>query len=96
VLDVRTPSEWQDGHVPGATYVFLPELERKLDRLDKSKPVAVYCDSGYRASLASSLLRRHGFTQVRNVPGSWKAWRASGYEAEQPEERRKASETDLS
>lgn len=96
VLDVRTPNEWQDGHVPGATYIFLPELEKKLDRLDKGKPVAVYCDSGYRASLAASLLQRHGFTHVRNVPGSWKAWKAAGFEVAKPKERKKASGTDLS
>ena len=96
VLDVRTPGEWQDGHVSGATYIFLPELEKKLDRLDKTKPVAVYCDSGYRASIAASLLLRHGFKDVRNVPGSWKAWKAAGYEVEKPKVRKKASETELS
>lgn len=95
VLDVRTPGEWQGGHVPGVTYIFLPELEKKAGRLDKTKPVAVYCDSGYRASLAASLLRRRGFADVRNVPGSWKAWKAAGYEVEKPKERKKASETDL-
>ena len=60
ILDVRTPSEWGGGHVPGARYVFLPELEKKLDRLDKDRPVAVYCDSGYRASLGASILQRNG------------------------------------
>ena len=96
VLDVRTPGEWQGGHVPGATYVFLPELEQKAGTLDKDKPVAVYCDSGYRASLAASLLLRMGFKDVRNVPGSWKAWKAAGYEVEKPKGRKKASDTDLS
>jgi hydroxyacylglutathione hydrolase len=94
VLDVRTPQEWEGGHVPGARYLFLPELPKKLDRLDKEKPLAVYCDSGYRASLAASLLQREGFTKVRNVPGSWKAWKAAGYPAERPEEHKKASDTD--
>jgi hydroxyacylglutathione hydrolase len=94
VLDVRSPEEWEDGHIPGAQYIFLPELEQKLDRLEKSKPVAVYCDSGYRASIAASLLVRHGFTQVHNVPGSWKAWKASGYEIQKPAEDKKASDTD--
>jgi hydroxyacylglutathione hydrolase len=94
VLDVRSPEEWEDGHIPGAQYIFLPELEKKFDRLEKSKPVAVYCDSGYRASIAASLLVRHGFTQVHNVPGSWKAWKASGYEIEKPAEDKKASDTD--
>ena len=95
VLDVRTPGEWQGGHVPGAQYIFLPELAKKLDRLDKDKPLAVYCDSGYRASLAASLLQRDGFTHVHNVPGSWKAWKSAGYEAEKPKEQKKASDTNL-
>ena len=94
VLDVRSPEEWEDGHIPGAQYIFLPELEKKADRLNKKKPVAVYCDSGYRASLAASLLLRNGFAEVQNVPGSWKAWKASGYEIEKPAEDKNASDTD--
>ena len=94
VLDVRSPEEWEDGHIPGAQYLFLPELEKKARRLSKAKPVAVYCDSGYRASLGASVLLRNGFTDVRNVPGSWKAWKASGYEIEKPTEDKKASDTD--
>ena len=96
VVDVRTPGERQDGYVPGSTYIFLPELPKKAERLDKSRPVAVYCDSGYRASLAASLLLRMGFKDVRNVPGSWKAWKALGYEIQVPKERKKGTDTDLS
>ncbi|MBL0418727.1 MBL fold metallo-hydrolase [Ramlibacter sp. AW1] len=77
VVDVRAPHEWQEGHVPGATHIFLPELPDALPRLDKHAPVAVYCDSGYRASIAASLLQAQGY-DVRNVPGSWQAWRACG------------------
>lgn len=96
VLDVRTPGERQSGHVPGSTYIFLPELPKKAERLDKSRPVAVYCDSGYRASLAASLLLRMGFKEVHNVPGSWKAWKELGYEVQTPKVRKKGRETDLS
>ncbi len=95
VLDVRTPGEWQGGHVPGAVYIFLPELEQKLSKLDKKKPVAVYCDSGYRASLAASILERNGFAEVFNVVGSWKAWTAQKLPVEKPKQRTKASETNL-
>ena len=94
VVDVRSPDEWQGGHVPGATYIFLPDLEQKAERLDKKKPVTVYCDSGYRASLAASLLRRKGFTQVHNVPGSWKAWLAAEYPVEKPKDQKKSSDTE--
>ena len=94
IVDVRSPDEWQVGHIPDAQYIFLPELEKKAERLDKAKPVAVYCDSGYRASLAASLLKRHGFTQVHNVPGSWKAWLAAEYAVEKPKGQKKSSDTD--
>jgi len=78
-LDVRKQEEWEAGHMPGARHVFLGELPGRLDELDASQPVATYCASGFRASIAASLLRRHGFGDVRNVPGSWKAWRAAGH-----------------
>lgn len=81
-LDVRKPDEWDAGHIPGATHAFLGELRDKMDELDKSKPYATYCASGFRASIASSLLARAGFTDIRNVPGSWKAWTAADYPTE--------------
>lgn len=85
VLDVRTEEEWGGGHVPGAVHRFVPDLlEEGLDGLglDGGRPIAVYCGSGYRASLAASLLARRGHGDVRNVPGSWSAWTAAGYPVE--------------
>ncbi len=87
-LDVRKPDEWEGGHIPGATHAFLGELRDKLDALDaldKGAPYATYCASGFRASIAASLLKAHGFTDVRNVPGSWKAWTAAGLPTETPD-----------
>jgi hydroxyacylglutathione hydrolase len=46
--------------------------------MDRSQPVITYCDSGYRASVAASLLQSEGFKAVRNVPGSWQAWKSAG------------------
>ena len=84
VLDVRSPQEWKKGHVPGARHIFLPDLSGQLETLDKTKPMAVYCDSGYRASIAASLLKSHGL-EVSNVPGSWQAWTSSGLPVEMTE-----------
>jgi len=78
IVDVRSPDEWKKGHIPGAKHIFLPELDDRAGELTKSKPVAVYCDSGYRASLGTSLLEQDGY-QVHNVPGSWQAWQKAGY-----------------
>ncbi|MEO6872492.1 MAG: MBL fold metallo-hydrolase [Chthoniobacterales bacterium] len=84
VLDVRTDREWIGGHVPGATHIVVPQLEKRASELDKSKPTAVYCASGYRASIATSMLRRAGFENVMNVPGSWHAWKEAGLPVEKP------------
>src|SRR5262245_42853072 len=77
LLDVRSPREWDGGHLPGARYLFLGELPEKLRDLTPDKPVVVYCASGYRSSLAASLLQASGFSNVRNVPGSYAAWTAA-------------------
>ena len=82
VVDVRAPGEWEKGHVPGAVHMFLPELREKAARLKKTKPVAVYCESGYRASIGTSILKQEGFRWVCNVPGSWQAWKKAKFPIE--------------
>ena len=82
LLDVRSPDEWKGGHIPNARHIFLGELREHLDKLDKNKPTAVYCDSGYRASIATSILKQEGFVCVCNVPGSWQAWKKAGFPVE--------------
>ncbi len=82
LLDVRSPQEWEKGHAPGARHVFLPDLAERFGELSKSERLAVYCDSGYRASIAASLLQSRGF-DVANIPGSWQAWKACGLPVEQ-------------
>jgi hydroxyacylglutathione hydrolase len=79
-LDVRKDEEWLGGHVPKARHIFLGELRERLGELDKEAEIATYCASGFRASIAASLLAARGFDRVRNVPGSWKAWQAAGLE----------------
>ena len=61
--------------------MFLPELEKRSKELDKKQPIAVYCESGYRASLAASILQTDGF-DVTNVPGSWQAWQNAKFPVE--------------
>jgi phage shock protein E len=77
LLDVRTPEEFAQGHVPGATLVPVQELEARLGELDayKARGVVAYCEVGGRAGKAAELLRAHGFTNVRLLDGSMKRWR---------------------
>jgi|WetSurMetagenome_2_1015567.scaffolds.fasta_scaffold00796_6 hydroxyacylglutathione hydrolase len=73
-LDVRSQREWDGGHIPNARHIYLPDLPGRMGELNKKAPVATYCETGFRASIAGSLLRKAGFEDVRNVPGSWRAW----------------------
>lgn len=84
VLDVRSDQEYERGAIPGAKHIYLPHLEEHLQQLDKSQAIATYCGTGYRASIAASLLQKHGFERVINIPGSWKAWKSADLPVEQP------------
>lgn len=76
MIDVRRPSEWAAGHLEVAQLKPLHKLNSLLDDLSPQKPIAVHCQSGYRSSIATSLLQRAGFKQVMNVVGGFDAWRA--------------------
>jgi hydroxyacylglutathione hydrolase len=85
ILDVRGDDEYQQGYIPGAEHIFVAHLEENLAQLDKNQAIATYCGSGYRASIAASLLQKHGFETTINIPGSWKAWKAAKLPIQHPE-----------
>jgi len=79
LLDVRQPGEWAQGHAPGATFITGAELPRRLEELDaSSRPLAVICGSGYRSSVAASVLARSGHRRILNTIGGMGAWKAAG------------------
>ena len=82
ILDVRSPEEWNAGHVPHAQHQFVADMRQRITGLNKDKPIATYCASGYRANIAASLMQSRGFKHVHNVPGSWSAWTAAGFPVE--------------
>ncbi|MGE5715013.1 MAG: MBL fold metallo-hydrolase, partial [Acidobacteriota bacterium] len=82
VVDVRRPREFAAGHVPGAVSVPLHELARRLDERSLDGPVAIICASGYRSSIAGSLLLRRRGVEPINVVGGTNAWVAAGYRTE--------------
>lgn len=86
LLDVRSPSEFQKGRIAGAHHKFVAKMRDGINgdlNLDRTKPTAVYCGSGYRASIAASLLKRDGYQQVYNVPGSMQAWKNAGFDVQE-------------
>lgn len=73
-VDVRRPAEHANGHAAGALNIPLDRLSREIDRLDPEKPTYVICQTGYRSSLATSILENAGFRSVCNVAGGTSAW----------------------
>lgn len=74
VIDVRTPGEWKETHIDGARHLPMPALTKRVGEAPKDKPVAVICGSGYRSTIAASLLLRSGHTRVANVMGGMGAY----------------------
>ena len=82
VIDVRQASEYESGHVPAAWHVGAGELTARLAELPRDRPIAAMCESGYRASVASSLLRQAGFQDVAWVATGVSTWRHAGFPIE--------------
>jgi glyoxylase-like metal-dependent hydrolase (beta-lactamase superfamily II)/rhodanese-related sulfurtransferase len=78
LIDVREPSEYAAGHIPGATNVPQAELATRLDDAPRDRPVYLVCRSGARSLRAAQFLRQLGYPRVANVRGGTLAWRASG------------------
>ncbi len=70
LVDVRTPQEYSQGHIPESVNVPLQDLGRIADVApDKATPLFVYCQSGMRSAQATSLLKRAGYESVENIGG---------------------------
>jgi rhodanese-related sulfurtransferase len=78
LLDVREPGEWQSGHAPGARLIPLGQLSHCAGELPRDREIVAVCRSGNRSSVAAGLLRRAGFTQVKNLRGGMIAWANQG------------------
>ena len=80
ILDVRTPQEYQEGHISNAINIPVQILGQQLDKLKnfKDKKILVYCRSGHRSAIASQILDRAGFKNVYNLKGGLLEWKASG------------------
>lgn len=76
ILDVRSPKEFEQGHVPGAINIPHDQLAQRLEELNiqKTDEVVVYCRSGRRAANASAVLKANQFTNVRDLTGHWIEW----------------------
>ena len=86
VLDVRSASEFADGHLPSARLIPHDELEQRIKELGAPGDIYVYCRSGRRAKLAADVLTQAGF-RVHEIEGSYLAWQEAELPIEMPENK---------
>ncbi len=82
ILDVRTPAEYAEGHLPGAVNLNVesPDFTGQIAGLDPSRPYAVYCRSGNRSQVAIAVMAQNGFANIYHLGGGIGAWQQAGGE----------------
>jgi rhodanese-related sulfurtransferase len=79
ILDVRTPQEFAEGHIPGARNIDAEasDFSARVGALDRGKIYVVYCRTARRSAIARGIMVKLGFTQIQDVAGGMLAWKAA-------------------
>ncbi|WP_228444836.1 rhodanese-like domain-containing protein [Chryseobacterium echinoideorum] len=78
VIDVRNNAEYETNHIENAENVFVGILEDNLDKISCDKQIVIHCQSGDRATIAYSVLKKNSFENVKNFSGGMKEWLGKG------------------
>jgi rhodanese-related sulfurtransferase len=81
ILDVRTPDEFNSGHIAGAVNIdyYAADFKAQIAKLDKAKQYLIYCRTGVRAAASVQIMLDSGFKQTQNMAGGITKWLADGY-----------------
>jgi NADPH-dependent 2,4-dienoyl-CoA reductase/sulfur reductase-like enzyme/rhodanese-related sulfurtransferase len=74
IVDVRTPQEYSQGHIPGALNIPVDELRSRLGEFARDRQIAIYCQVGQRGYLATRILKQAGYSAA-NIGGGYKTYR---------------------
>lgn len=87
LLDVRTPQEFSQEHIPGALLMDFhgEHFDEELKKLDPNATYVVYCATGNRSKKTSKKMQEQGFKQVSNVLGGFQAWQSQGLPTVSPQ-----------
>jgi len=80
LIDVRTPQEFAESRIKNAKNIDFRSLDfrKEIEKLDKTKPVLIYCRSGVRSKSALAIFQNAGFKTVYNLDGGINAWSKAG------------------
>jgi len=84
LVDVRTPEEFEEGHIKGFQNIdFMSEtFQEDIEKLDKTQPVIVYCKSGNRSGKSCKIMKEKGFVKIYDLEGGIEKWKYEGNEVE--------------
>ena len=83
LLDVRDiKNRVSVGYIRNSHHRYIGELSSHLDDIPRDKPIVIYCDTGYKGSLAGSILALHNYRDLTNVLGGMTAWKRAGFSVE--------------
>jgi rhodanese-related sulfurtransferase len=74
ILDIRASKEREAGYIQNSLSIPLNHLEERIEEVPRDVDVVVHCAGGYRSSIATSILQKHGYTNVLDMVGGYKAW----------------------
>lgn len=77
ILDVRTDAEWEKNRIEKAVHIPMQQLPKRIQEVPKNRAICTICGSGFRASIAASLLKKEGHEKVANVMGGMTAWEST-------------------
>lgn len=81
LVDIRTPREWAKGMMPNAIGVnYFKNFEDSIQKIDKTKPVFIYCATGHRSPGAMKKMIKAGFVEVYNLDGGVRKWKKAGFD----------------
>ncbi|MCK9150532.1 MBL fold metallo-hydrolase [Methanobacterium alcaliphilum] len=79
LLDVRKINDRRRFHIEGSHHIWVGDIPQMIREIPQDKKIVVYCDSGYKSTIAASILKKNGYSNISSVLGSMGAWLKSGY-----------------
>ena len=79
ILDVRTPLEYEEGHIEGAINIPVTSLLQRIGELNRENEILVYCGLGVCSSRALTILNSYNFPKVYSILGGIETWKQAGY-----------------
>jgi len=89
LLDIREQNEWKDSHISGAEYLGRGVIERDIEEEypDVEEELVLYCEDGFRSTLAADNLQKMGYQNVKSLAGGFRSWVEAGLPIEKDLER---------